>query len=338
MTALRLEFIHAFKDRHGRVRHYFRRHGKRTPLPGLPGSAEFMAAYQAALDNAPAPEIGREQRSVRGSTSAAVAEYYQSHTFRALSGGTPAKRRAILEKFREQHGDKQISGMIITRTQLDRMPPHAARNWLKTMRHFTKWCVENKLMRADPTAGIKVQVPHSDGHHTWTDDEIAQFEARHPIGSKARLALALGIYTGQRRSDVVRMGRQHVRDGAITVRQEKTKTPLALPMHPDLQAVIAATPGEHLTFLVTKAGKSYNPNDLSEQFRKWCDEAELPERCVFHGLRKAAARRLAEAGCSPHEIAAVTGHKTLRMVEHYTKAADQERLARQAMVKNVSGR
>ena len=156
----------------------------------------------------------------------------------------------------------------------------------------------------DPTRDIKQRSIKGDGFHTWTDDEIAQFEAHHPIGTKPRLALALLLYTAQRRSDVVRMGRQHIKDGVLTVKQQKTGVTLAIPVHPELQAVLDATPSEHLTFLVTATGKPYGGNAFSEQFRNWCDAAGLPKRCKPHGLRKAACRRLAEAGCSANEIMA----------------------------------
>ena len=220
------------------------------------------------------------------------------------------------------------------------MPPHAARAWLVAFRHFIRWCETRKLIRNDPTWGVRIKVPKSDGHHTWTEDEIAAFEAHHAIGSKQRLALALGLYTAQRRGDVVRMGRQHFRDGVLTVRPEKTKhstaITLAIPVHPQLQDIIDATPIGHLTLLTTRSGRSYSANNFSDQFRDWCDDAGLPQRCVFHGLRKAAARRLAEAGCTAHEIAALTGHASLREVERYTKAADQVRMARSAMAKTIS--
>src|SRR5262249_34405341 len=116
-----------------------------------------------------------------------------------------------------------------------------------------------------------------DGFHTWTEDEIAQFEAHHPIGSKPRLGLALLLYTGQRRSDVVRMGRQHIKDGVLTVKQQKTGATLAIPVHAHLQAVLDATPSEHLTFLVTATGKLYGGNAFSEQFRNWCDASRIAE-------------------------------------------------------------
>jgi integrase len=186
--------------------------------------------------------------------------------------------------------------------------------------------------RCGPTIllkGIKLKAIKSDGHHTWSEGEIAQYEAHHAIGTKARLALAL--YTAQRRGDVIRMGRQHLRDGVLSVRQEKTGTSLSIPVHSELQAILDATPSKHLTLLTIKTGKAYSGNDFSEQFRVWCDAAGLPKVCTFHGLRKAACRRLAEAGCTTHEIAAISGHLTLKEIERYTKAADQLRLAQSAM-------
>jgi integrase len=329
VARLRLKFVQSFGGYH-----YFRRRG--TPLlrlPGIVGSAEFMSAYAEALAAAPAP-IGKDKRSKPGSVSAALAGYYQSRNFHALTGGTPARRRAELERFRTDYGQRLIASLpkeFIT-ALLDSMLPHAARNTLKTLRHFFAWAVERKLMRSDPTLGIRIKVPKSDGHHTWSEGDLAAFERRYPIGSKARLAFAIGLYTGLRRSDAVRIGRQHIRGDELMIpRTQKTKVPLVLPIVPELAAVIAATPSEHLTLLTTKTGKAYNANDFGEQFRKWCDDAGLPH-CSFHGLRKSMLTRLADAGKTAHQIAAVSGHQTLSEVARYTKAADQRRLAREALL------
>ena len=134
---------------------------------------------------------------------------------------------------------------------LDAKPPHAARSWLVTLRSLCQFALKRNWLRVDPTRDIKLRTVKSDGHHTWTNDEIAQFEAHHPIGSKPRLAMALLLYSAQRRSDVVRMGRQHIKDGVLTIKQLKTGVTLAIPVHPHLQAVLDATPSEHLTFMVT---------------------------------------------------------------------------------------
>jgi integrase len=188
----------------------------------------------------------------------------------------------------------------------------------------------------NPAANVKLAKPKGDGYHTWDEDEIARFEAHHAIGTRARLALALLLYTAQRSADVVQMGRQHVRAGVVHVRQQKTGATLAVPVHPNLQAILDAAPNDNLTFLVTAYQKPFTADGFGHWFRDQCNTAGLPPECTAHGLRKAACRRLAEAGCSASIIASISGHKTLREVERYTKAADQARMARAGIAATVT--
>jgi integrase len=334
------KYVQACLDRKsGRVYYYLRRPGyPRVRFPGLPWSPTFMAAYEAAM-NGPRTVIGAG-RIKPGSVAAVVAEYFDSQQFfTSKSAGTQRMRRGILERFRAAYGERPFALLPAEWIEalLDSKPPHAARSWLVTLRSLCQFAVTRGYLRADPTANIKLRPIKGDGFHTLTDNEIAQFEAFYPISTKPRLAFALLLYTAQRRSDVVRMGRQHIRDGVLTVNQEKTGVALAIPVHPHLQAVLDATPSEHLTFLVTATGKPYGGNAFSAQFRKWCNAAGLPRRCKPHGLRKAACRRLAEAGCSANEIMAISGHATMKELVRYTKAADQARLARNALTKTITG-
>ena len=226
---------------------------------------------------------------------------------------------------------------LLTRQHINAMlaqkvtTPAAANHWLRLVKALMQLAVEEGWRKDNPTIGIKRIKNRSDGFHTWDENEIAQFEARHPVGSKARLALALLLYTAQRRSDVVRMGRQHVRNGVVHVRQQKTGAMLAIPLHPALAAIIEATPSDHLTLLTTSFGKSFTAPGFGNWFREQCNEAGFPRHCAAHGLSKAACRRLAEAGCSANVIASISGHTTLTEVARYTKAADQERMARDGM-------
>jgi integrase len=332
------KYVHAWFDkRDSQTYYYLRRHGfPLVRLPGLPWSPSFMAAYEAALTG-PRTAIGAG-RIKPGSVAAVVAEYFDSQKFfGSKSAGTQRMRRGILERFRTTYGERPFALLPSEwiETLLDAKPPHAARSWLVTLRSLCQFAVKHGYRRDDPTANIELASIKGDGFHTWTEDEIARFEAHHLIGSKPRLALALLLYTSQRRSDVVRMGRQHVKASVLTVRQGKTGAELAIPVHAHLRAVLDVTPNEHLTFLVTTTGKPYGGNAFSEQFRKWCDAAGLPTRCKPHGLRKAACRRLAEAGCSANEIMAISGHATLKELVRYTKAADQARLARNAMARTT---
>jgi len=333
------KYVQAWVDREGRSHHYFRRRGHpRLPLPGMPWSTTFMQAYATAMAEAPVP-IGTK-RSKPGSVAAVVAAYLDSTLhFAAKAATTQILQRHILQNFRDQYGAHAIALMppkfIVA--LLAKRKPAAARNWLNTIRALCRFAKAQDLIKDDPTRDLKLPPNKSAGYHTWTEEEIAQFEAAHPIGTKARLALALGLYTVQRRGDVIRMGRQHVRDGLLHLRQQKTGTTLAIPMRPELQVILDATHGSHLTFLTTGNGQPYQPQQFTEAFRVWRKAAGLPARCVFHGLRKAGCRRLAEAGCSANEIAAWSGHASLTEVARYTKAADQQRLARNALARALGG-
>jgi integrase len=209
--------------------------------------------------------------------------------------------------------------------------PSAAKNLLKRLRAVYKFGSARGLVTNDPTIGVKVAVPRSDGFRAWTDTEIAKFEAKWPSGSRARLALYLLLYTGQRRSDVVRMGRQHLSGEAVQVTQKKTGTHLTIPLHPKLKAELANSPADNLTFLMTAQRRPFTAVGFSNWFTECARDAGLPHNSSPHGLRKAAARRLAEAGCSGLQIAAITGHTSLKEVERYTRSAEQKRLAEAAI-------
>jgi hypothetical protein len=203
VSLLRLKYVHRFRNRHGRVRFYFRRAGfKRMPLPGLPGSMEFMEAYKAALSG----EGGRiqvgAQRVIPGTVASAVLAYLGSAVFASLAPDTKAVRTNILQRLAREHGDKRIA--LLQRDHVQRMvdakaaTPGAARSYVITV--VIRFAVSSGLRRDDPTIGVTSIKRRSQGWHTWTEEDIAK-----PIGTMARLLL----YTAQRRSDVIRMGRQH---------------------------------------------------------------------------------------------------------------------------------
>jgi integrase len=252
--------INGFIDRYGRARYYIRRPGhKNVRLPGLPWSAEFMTAYAEAVEGQQPVEIGAKRNPV-GSVAATVGLYLGSTAFANLATETQRIRRYILERFREEHGDKRIAA--IERKHVQAMvtakgkTPSAACSFLKTLRAMIAFAVDAGIRADDPTLGVKRPKIKTGGYRTWSEDDIAAFEAAHPIGTLPRLALALLLYTGQRRGDVVRMGLQHVRGDLISVRQQKTGAPLLIPLHPALRAAIEATPSGHLTFLATAFGKA----------------------------------------------------------------------------------
>jgi integrase len=341
------KFTQQFIDRHGKPRFYFRRPGfKRVALAGLPWSPEFMAAHEAAMAGQPA-EIGGSK--VRPGTIRALAiSYFASLDFRSMKLNSQSVRRNIIDRFcRETDRDGQELGHkrattlqrehIIKLMAVRADKPESANGLRKALRAMMKHAVDTGLRADDPTRDVKALRPKSKlGFHRWTEAEIAQFEARHAIGSKARLALALGLYTGQARQDVVAMGPQHIENEVLYWTRGKTEgstaMELAIPLHPDLRAIIDATPSGHLSLLITELGAPFTAAGFGNWFREQCDMANL-RHCSFHGLRKAASVRLAEAGCTPHEIAAITGHASLKEIVRYTQTADRKRLAVAAMEK-----
>ena len=322
-------------DRHGKRRVRFRKGGFTTYLAGIPWSEDFMRQYAAALEGLKAQlgNIGAE-RTKPGSFNALCVSYYRSPEFRGLKPSTQAVRRNIIERFRNEHGAKPLArlGSVHIREIIGTKAgtPEAANNLLKVLRVLLSYAVSLEMIGNNPAMGVKRYRSQGEGFHTWTEAEIAQFQEKHPLDTRPGLAMALLLYTAQRRGDVVRMGWQHVRGDTIAVRQQKTGTPLVLPIHPELKRALTAAPRNNLTFLVTEFGKPFSAAGFGNWFRDQCNLARLP-RCSAHGLRKAAATRLADAGCSEHELMAITGHKSLSEVARYTRAADQIRLARQAL-------
>lgn len=349
-------------DRHGTRRVRFRKGGFSTYLTGIPWSDDFMRQYAAALEGVDdrKASIGA-QRSPFGSLAWLVAAYLDcspqsSSPFKALAEATRQMRRRMLDRWRaEQFNGREIGqlppfrtdsagrrNMLLTHQHVQTMinrrtaTPFEQRNFLNTLRAVFKWALEEGRIPDDPTIGVtRPKAKSTVGYATWGEEEIARFEARHPVGGKGRLAFALLLYTGQRRGDVVRMGPQMVRDGEMTITQEKTGSTITIPVHPNLREIIDATPMIGVkTFLVTHFGKPYIAAGFGNWFRELCDEAGCPGLSA-HGVRKATATLLAKLGCGDKEIAAVLGHRSAAVVGIYTRAADQRRLARSAMRKRI---
>ncbi len=336
MAHIKLPYVQEFVDRHGKVRRYFRRNGKRTPLPGSPGSREFRLAYEAAMagnwDDAGAVD---KDTSPPGSMSRLIALYYSSATFKGLEPITQSSYRNEIEKIRRDHGDKRVA--MLRREHVKKLfaekadKPGAANKFLRHMRTLMRFAIDENWRSDDPTFGIRKMKIKNGGFRAWTDNDISKFEEKWAVGTRERLALSLLLYTAQRRSDVVKMGWQHVRNGMIQVRQQKTQTPLWIPIHPKLNEVLKATPRSNMTFLMTAQGRPFTAPGFGNYFSESAQDAGCPPGCSAHGLRKAAARRLAEAGCTSKQIQAITGHKSLEEVERYTKEVEQVILAQQAI-------
>lgn len=334
---MRLRYVQTFTDRHGHKRYYFRRPGcPRTALPGPLGSPEFLAAYQAALANQPLPAASRKAPEA-GTFGKLITDYMASVHHKRTKASSQAVTRGILERFAAKHGHRTVAGMKRRHVEaiLSDMAetPAAANNLLRRLRMILKFAIAHEQVRTDVTQGIPFF--REGTFHTWTDEELSAFEKRWPLGTRQRTAYALALYTGQRRSDVARMAwaDYDATAGTIRVKQMKTGAELVIPVHAALREALDAWPRKHAVILAHADGRGTSIHGFGGFMADAIAKAGLPSRCVLHGLRKAAVRRLAEAGCTALQIMAITGHKSLEEVQRYADGSRQEVMAREAIAR-----
>ncbi len=349
------EYVHRDVDRFGNVRLYFRRRKgeRKVRIRAAPGTPEFQREYDAAKEHSVTGALGQAPTDTScaprivapkaGTYRWLCVQYFATPEFARLDPRTQRVRRSILEHTLDEpiaHGSSEkFADFPLTRMSAkairvlrDRKArfPEAANARIKSVRQVYAWAMENEHVSTNPARDVSYIRGSSQGFHSWAPEEVEQFERRHQIGSKARLALALLMYTGVRRSDVVHLGRQHVRNGwfKITAQKNHNRKPVTieLPVLPALQEVIHASPTGDLTFLVTEFGRPFTANGFGNWFRRRCNEAGL-RQCSAHGLRKAGATRAAENGATTHELMAIFGWQTVKEAERYTRSAERKRLA-----------
>lgn len=336
MAKVDVPFVQAIIDRHGKPRYYYRRRGfARVTLPGEPGSVEFAEAYRLANLNgrrkATSPTEG--PRSI----GALIAEYYQSSAFPAAPNSQKSYR-SVLEQFRRQYGSEEArdfnkTNLNVIFHEMASTPAQASllRKRLRAVFDLGEalgWVKENPIVA---TKTIKYKVK---GFTPWSEADITAYRERWKPGTKQRLAMEILLGTGVRRSDACLLGRQHMTARGLSVVQEKTDERVTIQIHPDLAAELAKVPAAQLTFVLTEWGGPFTANGFTKWMRGNAIAAGLKNRSP-HGLRKAAGRRLAEAGCSEEQIAAVLGHSDPGTAKIYTKDASQERMANDAMNKLI---
>jgi integrase len=296
-----------------------------------------MDAYAACLADEPLKAI-RRVAAAPGTLAALAVSYYGSPSYRHLAQSSRVNYRRVIDGFLNEHGHRRVDQLRREHidTIIGRMAnrPGAGIVLLKRIRTLVRYAISLKWLQHDPTLGATSY--RSKEFHTWTEKELAQFEAHWPEGSRQRLAYALLLYTGQRGSDVHRMSYFHIDGDTIEVAQQKTgqedaDDKLVIPMHRNLRHELAHAKREHVVILATAFSKPFSVKGFGNFMSDAIRAAGLPPRCKAHGLRKAAARRLAEAGCTAKQIQAITGHRSLEEVERYTRKADQKLLARQAV-------
>ena len=336
MPRPRPPYLHREHTRHGAIVWYVRiEKGPRIRIRGDYGSPEFKAAYDAAISGQTPPRKSAERAwplRLHGSWAGSR----NSGAWARLSGATRRQRENVFLHVIETAGDEPFAK--ITRktiaAAMDRRKetPFAAIDFLKSMRGLFRWAFLNlATSRAIQRKGYAALVLKPRASIAGQDAEIECFEARWPIGTRERLALALLLFTGLRRGDVVKLGRQHVKDGVITFRTEKTKTPVVIPLLPELAAIIDASKTGGLTFICGQGGRPMVKESFGTWFRLACKEAGVPGRA--HGLQRPGRRRPRIMARRSRELEAIFGWRGGQMAALYTRQADRTRLAKEAMEK-----
>ena len=328
--------LHRQTTRHGKVVWYVRiGKGARIRLRGEYGTPEFVTAYQSAVSGKPVPNT---QKAATGTLAWLIARYRETTAWAALS---PASRRqreniflGVLKSAGAEPFAKVSRSAIVFGRDRRAATPAQARNFLDAMRGLFRWALEAGHVKTDPTAGVSNPTRQKgDGFPAWTEDDVAQYQTKWPVGTKERVWLDVLLYTGLRRGDAVRFGRQHVRDGIGTIRTEKSggEITVTIPILSVLGATLAAGPCGDLTFICGERRQPLTKESFGNFFREAARAAGVEKSA--HGVRKIGATRAAENGATVAELEAIFGWQGGGMASLYTRAADRARLAKLAMNK-----
>jgi integrase len=329
--------LHREMTRHGKTVWYVRvDKGPRTRVRGEFGSSEFEAEYQGALSGQPRSD--RRRGPASGTLAWLIERYRETTAWTDLSLATRRQRENIFQPVLEKSGDQPFTKItqahIFSGRERRAQSPPQARKFLDAMRGLFRWATQARLMKTDPTLGVdNPKRKKGDGFITWAEEHIAAYERRWAIGTRQRVWLDVLLYSGLRRGDAVRLGRQHVRDGVATIKTEKSgfTVEVTLPILPVLAATLAAGPCGDLTFIIGESGRPLTKESFGNLFRDACREAGVPGSA--HGVRKIAATRAANAGATVAQLEAIFGWQGGTMASLYTRAADRRRLAIEAMHK-----
>lgn len=343
-------------DRHGNDRYYFRRRGQpKIRIHSPYGSPEFREEVRCAeLGIAflglikPTPQPQRTSPMAKPGSLKWLCLEYLRRGRGDWDDDTFARKQKLLSKMCEGatlsasgilNGDLSFSGMQLKHVAQLRdkklAAPDSANRLVKNLSAMFNWAIGAGIAQHNPAEKCaKLTNPKRKGFHSWTLDEIATFQKRHPAGTKAHLWLLILLFTGLRKTDAATLGRFHVRtvngERRIVITPGKTtkssQVVVDIPLLPPLAEALDALPASQVAFMCTAAGKPHSSGTMGNYMREWCDQAELPH-CSSHGLRKAGAVIAAENGATSAQLQALFGWTTSQQADRYTKAASRQKLA-----------
>jgi integrase len=339
MATMRLQYVHSFVDKTGRVRFYFRHRGKRWPLPGVPGSTEFSLRYDQLRRECAVSEPRRNNVHFAPHTLGSIIEkWLASEAYTSKSYHTKRQYRRVVDQIKEMCGRALIADLreehvreIRSRFLPATFTADEAVMLLSTLWTFAKEHLAMKL-GPNPTTDIRKLHRQAWSHEPWPDHVIERFEAEARPKPNAQLALLLLLYTGQRVGDVAAMRWDQFDGTGIAVRQDKTDVLLWIPCHSRLKAALDTAQRKSEFLLTTQQGSGYSAGSLGNMIMEATAQIDAKDYSA-HGLRKNAAIALAEADCTVQQIMAITGHKTWKEAMRYTQRREQRKLAQQAIDK-----
>lgn len=332
----------------GNPRFYFKEAGqKAVPMPDRPkGHPEFLEAYVAATGGKSLPPL----RPCSGTIAAAVVSFMASAAYQNLAAGTRSYMRRNLEAISRTWGHARTADLESKhiRADLSKLQPHPANMRLRAWRAMCKWAFnEAALMDRDPAAPVARRItPDSEGHKTWSREDVAAFRAKWPHATPQRLAFELIHATGASMVDACKIGPGMIKDGWLHYRRQKSGSDAVCPMSaatapiwfehsPHLELCIAAQP-KHRTYMVTAQGTPRSHKASSQWFAAACRAAGLIG-LTAHGLRKHRASLFQENGASEDQRMAILGHETASEARHYSKAADLKKTVGGTTISNPNG-
>lgn len=325
----------AEKNRHGKVVFYYRvDKGPRTRLPA-PADPTFKACYQAAVSGKPIKKQSDDPRTLAW----LVGRYMESADWKELSDGTRRQRSNIFHNMlKDENGFptdaakarfKDVTSDSIANGLEDRRAtPVQANNYLKAVVGLFKWAKKDNHVEINPTVDVDRLKVKSDGFPAWDESDVRLFCAKWKIGTPQRLALEIAMHTGLRRSDLVKVGRQHLRGNELSIRTEKTGALITVELPQRVLDIIEATPTGDMHFLVTSFGKPFSTPGFGNWFGDAARQANIEKNT--HGVRKFAATTAANGGATAHELMSQFGWANSKQAEVYTKGADRARLGKKA--------
>lgn len=332
--------LHRERTRHGKFVWYVRTDkGPRIRVRAEYGTPEFEEAYQAALQGHTV-DVRRKTKS--GSLRWLYERYRESEPWRSLSPATRRLRENIFRHVMETAGSEPF--VHVTRKSIEagkdrrRAAPTQSRHFLDAMRGLFRWAYDSGHAKVDPTAGVKnPKLAPTTGFPVWTEEDVQRYEERWKVGTRQRVWLHVLLYTGLRRGDAVRLGRQHVRDNVAALRTEKSgfQTEVTLPILAPLVATLAKGPCGDLAFICGERGEPLTKESFGNLFRIACRAAGI--RKSAHGVRKIGATRAANNGATEHQLMAIFGWTDPKTAAIYTRSANRRKLSQEAMQKMAGG-